>query len=340
MARPSPYPDPRASRAPAYSPAPPAARGPGAMLWVAVGVGVVVLVVGATLVFRLARKPRGGGVAANVPASFFQQATTDFAEARRLLDEGRLADSADKFDDAQAYRRKGGDKTVGSGQTFETWCAAREREYRSAAASVVPALPERVATGRPSVVEVDTFLARFGTDDARAAWQAQRPALEKRAAVANAARAYRVEWAIQGVEGNALEDLGPGAFTALSDAIAARLGGGPLLPAADAPGVKPEEGLGNVRVGLVYAEATYSAERTGRESDIKVPAILEAEVVVTTNKKRGRWDGPHRYTARVSPPRTLKENEIAGARGDLQRALLAQVVERVKSAPARERPDE
>jgi hypothetical protein len=310
------------------------------VLWVAIGVGVVVLVVGATLVFRLARRPRAGAVAANVPASFFQQASADFAAARQLLDEGRLAESADKFDDAQAYRRKAGDKTVSASQTFENWCAAREREYRAAAAAVVPALPERVATGRPSVVEVDTFLQRFGTDDARAAWQQQRPALEKRAALADAARAYRVEWAIQGVEGNAMEDLGPGAFTALSDAIAERIGAGPLLPAEKAPGVKPQEGLGYVRIGLVYVEATYAAERTGRESNIKVPAILEATIDVTTNKGAGRWDGSHHYLLRVSPPSTLKENEIAAARQNLQRALLAQVVERVKTAPAKERADQ
>jgi hypothetical protein len=106
------------------------------------------------------------------------------------------------------------------------------------------------------------------------------------------------------------------------------------------PGVKPEEGLGYVRVGLVYLEATYAAARTGRESDIKVPAILDATVEVTTNKSRGKWDGVHRYTARINPPRSLKENEIAGVRGTLQRGLLAQVVERVKTAPAGERSDQ
>lgn len=58
----------------------------------------------------------------------------------------------------------------------------------------------------------------------------------------------------------------------------------------------------------VHAEATYTAEPTGRESDVKVPAVLEATIDVTTNKKRGRagtfsvrcW---HKSWNRSLPPR-------------------------------------
>ena len=71
---------------------------------------------------------------------------------------------------------------------------------------------------------------------------------------------------------------------------------------------------------------------------MKVPALLSARIEVITNQKQGRWDGIHPYIARVSPPAKLKDNEISGARVNLQRALLAKVVEQVSSssaAPAR-----
>ena len=343
MPRPSQYPNPRDQRgvpAPVYRPAPtaapePAAAGPGPALWVGIGVGVVLFVVAIAVVFRLARKPRDT-VAADVPAGFFQQASADFAEARRLLEEGRLNESAEKFEEAQAYRRKAADKTVGATQTFEQGCAAREREYRAAASASVPTLAEKVATGRPSVAEVDTFLQRFATDAARAEWQQQRPAAEKAANAAIVAGAYRVEWTIKGVEGNSMEDLKPADFAPLADAIAAKIGAGPLLPAANAPGVPPEQGLGYVHVTLTYLEARYRARLTGRESDIQVPTVLDATIEVTTNQKKGQWDGVHEYTAQVDPPRQLKEEQIATTRGTMQRALLKQVVEQI-TQPTRRR---
>jgi hypothetical protein len=101
--------------------------------------------------------------------------------------------------------------------------------------------------------------------------------------------------------------------------------------------VAPDKGLGYVRVNLVYVEASYRAQRTGQESDIKVPAILNATIEVTTNKKKGKWDGLHEYTAEVSPPAKLTSNQISGARLNLQRDLLAKVVKQVSSntKPAR-----
>jgi hypothetical protein len=327
---PRPYPSPPDPR-----PAP--ASGPNTTTLIAVGAGaVLLLVVACVVVFKVTSKPRRAGLAGNVPTNFFQQASADFAEAKRLLAEGRLSDSADKFAEAQIYRSRAGDKSVSATQNFEAWCAAREKEYRAAAAAAAPSLPERVAAGKSSVAEVDTFLERFGTDDARAAWQQQRPALEKGAATAAAAGAYRVEWLIQGADGSPIRDLTAGDFTALTDALSAKLRGARLLTEADAPGLPPEAWRGHVGVTLVYAEASYKETGVlGREAELRVPATLIANIEVITNKKKSRWDGVHEYAARVSPPKKLTDKEIAGARATLQRDLLAKVVGQISAAPAK-----
>jgi hypothetical protein len=336
MARLSP--NPRDIRPGPFPAAPEPATGPRAILWVGIGVGAVLLLVVAGVIFRLSARPKRGPIG-NVPANFFQQASADFAEARRLLSEGRLSDSAEKFSDALHHRSRAGDRSVSAVQNFETWCAAREKEYRAAAAAIAPSLPEHVAAKKLSVAEVDTFLERFGTDDARAAWQQQRPGLERGAAATAAAAAYRVEWVIHDEQGNSIQDLAAGDFTPLADAISAKLGGTPLLAESAAPGIAPDAWRGYVGVTLVYAEAAYKETGVlGREAELKVPALLSARIEVITNQKQGRWDGIHPYIARVSPPAKLKDNEISGARVNLQRALLAKVVEQVSSssaAPAR-----
>jgi hypothetical protein len=324
MPRPNPSP---------YGSRPVPAGRPSNMTWILAGVGAfVVLVVGVVVVLRVASKPRGT-ITGNVPVTYFKQASADFADASRLLAEGKLSESAEKFSEAQVYRSRAGERQISQTQTFEQWCAAKEREYRAAAAGIAPTLSDRVGKpGGPSLVQVDTFLERFGNDAARDAWRQRRPELERQVAAATAAGAYRIEWIIKDHEGTAIEDLYDGDKQLLAEAVARFIGAAaPLVPASATPGVAPEEGLGYVRVALVFAEAPYRVQRTGREVSVKVPAVLSTEVEVTTNKKPGRRDGLHRFIARVDPPSQLKENEISGTRGEFQRKLINKVVEQVSA---------
>src|SRR6476661_3813689 len=115
MPRPTPSP---------YDPRPAAGR-PSNMTWILAGVGAfVLLVVGIVVVLRVASRPRRGAVAGNVPVTYFKQASADFADASRLLAEGNLSESAEKFSESQVYRSRAGDRQITQAQTFEQWCAA------------------------------------------------------------------------------------------------------------------------------------------------------------------------------------------------------------------------
>ena len=105
---PGPFPPPPPAHASPYGaalPAPAAKRNTTPLL-IAGGVALLLLLVIGGVLMRMLSKPRGRAPAGNVPANFFQTAAADFAQAKQLLVDGKLTDSAEKFAESQHFRSR------------------------------------------------------------------------------------------------------------------------------------------------------------------------------------------------------------------------------------------